>query len=128
MLKSSEKISFCLTPINDDGRHQPRWMPPKRTMSDSKKAEVDAKKERFEKERYEILKELPGSLKDRFGQIFFAKWSGTTLPVLVLNPFSVAPGQVRNMWHVMFEKVCILLSRTPSFKLLQHAKGSSVTS
>ena len=63
------------------------------------------KKELFEKERDEILDEIPASVKERFGQIYFSKWGGNFLPCLALSPFSVPPGPVRDMWYTMYDKV-----------------------
>ena len=105
-----EDVAIKQEYIEEDANENNDSNPPPKIMSDDKKAKVEAKKELFEKERDEILKELPDSLKNRFGQIFFTKWSKDTLPVLVMSPFSVAPGPVRNMWYDMFEKVCTTFS------------------
>lgn len=75
-------------------------------------AKREAKRERFEKERDDILADVPKQVKDRFGKIFFSKWSINILPVLVLSPYSVPPGPVRNMWFDMYHKVSSLCSCT----------------
>jgi hypothetical protein len=66
---------------------------------------LQARKALFEKERDEILSDIPYSVQDRFGQIFFTKWGTNFMPCLALNPFSVPPGPVRDMWYEMYEKV-----------------------
>ena len=81
----------------------PRSEPPS-SSSDDKRLE---RKSQFEKERDEILAEVPGSVKERFGTIGFSKWSKELLPVLVLSPFRVPAGQVRDTWFEMFDKVSI---------------------
>eukprot|EP00339_Tiarina_fusa_P000689 CAMPEP_0117006428 /NCGR_PEP_ID=MMETSP0472-20121206/6659_1 /TAXON_ID=693140 ORGANISM="Tiarina fusus, Strain LIS" /NCGR_SAMPLE_ID=MMETSP0472 /ASSEMBLY_ACC=CAM_ASM_000603 /LENGTH=939 /DNA_ID=CAMNT_0004707889 /DNA_START=241 /DNA_END=3060 /DNA_ORIENTATION=- len=59
----------------------------------------------FERERDEILRDIPEEVKARFGQIMFSKWSNSYLPVLVMNPFKVPPGGVRDLWYSMHDKV-----------------------
>lgn len=61
------------------------------------------------------LDEVPESVKERFGQIYFSKWSKQTLPVLVMNPYSVPPGKVREMWVEMFNRVSELISHITCF-------------
>lgn len=69
-------------------------------------AREDAKKD-FEEERDQVLQTIPSSYSKMFGQIGFGAWSKTSLlPVLILNPYHVPPGEVRNQWLHMFEKVC----------------------
>jgi hypothetical protein len=63
------------------------------------------RKATFEAEREEVLSGVPDHVKERFGQIFYAKWSSQTLPVLLLNPYSVPPGPMRHEWFAMFDKV-----------------------
>jgi hypothetical protein len=63
------------------------------------------RKATFEVEREEVLSGVPDHVKERFGQIFYAKWSSQTLPVLLLNPYSVPPGPMRHEWFAMFDKV-----------------------
>lgn len=60
----------------------------------------------FEKARDLILEEVPVDVKDRFGKIYFGKWGKQVLPCLVMNPYSVPPGGVRDLWLEMYEKVC----------------------
>ena len=62
-------------------------------------------KEEFEKKKQEVLDSLPQEVKSKFGQQFFSKWGKSSLPVLVLSPFNVPPGQVRDTWFDMYEKV-----------------------
>ena len=62
----------------------------------------------FEREREKIESEIPEHVTEKFGRIFFSKWSGDVFPVLVLNPFSIPPGLVRDTWSTMFEKVSFI--------------------
>ena len=63
-------------------------------------------KEEFEKTKKEVLDSLPDEVKSKFGQQYFSKWAKSHLPCLVLSPYSVPPGSVRDMWFDMYEKVC----------------------
>ena len=63
------------------------------------------KKAEFEKERDEVLADVPDKVMSMFGQVCFAKWSSSYLPALVLNPYSVGPGSVRDLWLNMYKKV-----------------------
>jgi hypothetical protein len=63
------------------------------------------KKVEFERQRDEIMDDVPQSAKDRFGSIYFSRFGGYIGPVLVVNPYRVAPGPVRNTWLEMFHKV-----------------------
>jgi len=64
----------------------------------------DAKKE-FEKLKAETLSAIPETYKSMFGQIGFTKWKKEMIPVLILSPFDVSPGPVRDGWLQMFERV-----------------------
>lgn len=64
------------------------------------------KKAEFEKERDGVLAGVPDHVKARFGEVCFAKWGKQILPALVLSPYSVAPGGVRDIWFEMYSKVC----------------------
>jgi hypothetical protein len=72
-----------------------------KTLEDGR---ADAKKE-FEEERMKVFDTLSESYKKMFGQIVFAKWRKESLPALILSPYNVPPGTVRNMWMDKFEKV-----------------------
>lgn len=102
-----DKDKKPLPPVDPHAVEWPR-LDPDRKLSEK----ALAQKVVFEKERDEILSEIPESIKARFGQVYFSKWSGNTIPVLVLNPFHVPPGPVRDTWYTMFEKVssCIVLA------------------
>lgn len=47
----------------------------------------------------------PQYLKEFYGQVCFARFGKAWWPVLVLNPYAVPPGAVRNQWTEMFERV-----------------------
>lgn len=66
---------------------------------------MEEKKRQFEEARDLILKDVPKEVKDRFGEIFFTKWGTQTLPCLAMNPYSVPPGNVRDTWLDMYDKV-----------------------
>jgi hypothetical protein len=70
---------------------------------------LQARKAFFEKERDEILSDIPDSVQDRFGQIFFTKWGTNFMPCLAVSPFSVPPGPVRYEMYEMYEKVLEVL-------------------
>jgi hypothetical protein len=69
---------------------------------------LEAKVE-FMKNKKDILDEMPETYKNAFGQIGFAKWGKTSLPVLVVNPFDAPPRPDRELWLRMFEKASGLL-------------------
>ena len=59
----------------------------------------------FEEERDEVLKSIPAEYSNMMGQIGFTKWGRNTLPILILNPFHVPPGKVREQWMTMYKTV-----------------------
>lgn len=65
---------------------------------------LEEDRRKFEEARDLILADVPESVKDRFGEICFAKWGREVLPVLVLSPYSVPPGGVRDKWLAMYFK------------------------
>jgi hypothetical protein len=67
------------------------------------------KKDLFEQGRDDILEDVPDSVKARWGQICFTKWSKDYLPCLSLSPFDVPPGPARNVWLDMYDKVSTCL-------------------
>lgn len=66
---------------------------------------LERKKRIFEEARDMIMADVPDSTKESFGQIYFSKWGKQFLPCLVMNPYSVPPGGVRDMWLDMYDKV-----------------------
>jgi hypothetical protein len=76
-------------------------------MNESSDSKEQSLREAFEEERDEILKQLPDTYKSMFGRIGFAKWSGMTLPVLILNPYHVPPYPVRQQWFKQYENVSL---------------------
>merc|ERR1712232_564496 len=62
-------------------------------------------KNEFERKKKEVLKNIPLDVKNLFQEVGFAKWQKNFLPVLVLSPYSVPPGAVREQWLKMYEKV-----------------------
>lgn len=68
----------------------------------------EEKKKEFERNRDDILSRVPDKVKARFGEIYFSTFGKFTGPVLVMNPYSVAPGLLRENWFTMFNNVSIL--------------------
>ena len=67
---------------------------------------VDEKiKKEFERNREDIISRVPGKAKERFGEICFGSFAKFTGPVLVMSPYSVAPGPLRDNWLEMFKNV-----------------------
>jgi hypothetical protein len=77
-------------------------------------ARMLARKAEFERERDEILNGVPKSARDRFGQLYFCKFGGYYGPAVVMNPFKVAPGGVRDLWLSMFENVSASSENVPA--------------
>ena len=77
------------------------------TTSPAAAASLIEKKELFEKEKQEFLDQIPNSVKERYGQMYFGKWSAKYLPVLVMDPYKLepGPGSTREQYIAMFEKV-----------------------
>ena len=74
-----------------DAASQARWL---KRKADSEKA------------RDSVLDEIPENVKQKFGQICFSRWrKQDMLPVLVMSPFSVPPGDVRETWFDMYREV-----------------------
>jgi hypothetical protein len=63
------------------------------------------RKAAFEKLRDDVLNDVPEQVKEKYGQIGFSKWGKVFIPVLIMNPFHVPPGPVRETWFDMYEKV-----------------------
>jgi hypothetical protein len=59
----------------------------------------------FEQSRDDFLSKIPKYYKAMFGKIRFTKWKKGMTPVLIMHPFNVPPGEVRNMRLRMYEKV-----------------------
>ena len=62
-----------------------------------------------EKER--VMKRLPQSVKNLFGQVGFARWGAQCLPALCLDPYKVPPGAAREAWMNMFKNVSLEVIR-----------------
>ena len=59
----------------------------------------------FERNRKNILQQIPEQSKREFRTLGFTKWGKDFLPVMVLGPYDVGPGGVRDQWMQMFENV-----------------------
>ena len=70
---------------------------------------IDSKKKKeFDEEREKVLSSIPPDVYKRFGAIRFASFSKFSGPVLILSPYSVAPGVLRDNWFDMFHNVSFL--------------------
>jgi hypothetical protein len=71
--------------------------------------QVEANYQVKDKDR-DMLEQVPDCVKDRFGHIYFTKWGkgrqSRYLPVLVVNPFDIPPGEVRQEWIDKFKSSC----------------------
>jgi hypothetical protein len=65
----------------------------------------EEKKKQFESRRDEILSCVPEEVKSRFGEIYFSNFGKFVGPVLVMNPYKVEPGPLREQWMTMFRNV-----------------------
>jgi hypothetical protein len=69
---------------------------------------VDPRQKRlFEQEKEEIMRTVPKAVKNRFGQIVFATFGSYIGPVLILDPYRISPGPVRDQWLKMYHKVSL---------------------
>lgn len=59
----------------------------------------------FENEKKKILQSLPEDYTSWFKVVGFAKWKSKYLPAMVVSPYDVAPGRVRDQWMAMYNKV-----------------------
>eukprot|EP00531_Pseudo-nitzschia_arenysensis_P006158 CAMPEP_0116125096 /NCGR_PEP_ID=MMETSP0329-20121206/5629_1 /TAXON_ID=697910 /ORGANISM="Pseudo-nitzschia arenysensis, Strain B593" /LENGTH=848 /DNA_ID=CAMNT_0003619115 /DNA_START=184 /DNA_END=2726 /DNA_ORIENTATION=- len=62
----------------------------------------EEKKKEFERKRDEILACVPEEIKAKFGGIYFSSFGKFVGPVLIMNPYKVEPGPLRNQWLTMF--------------------------
>ena len=62
-------------------------------------------RKQFIKIKARVLSMTPQHLKDMFGQVCFARFGKAWWLVLVLVPYDVPPGSVRNQWTEQFERV-----------------------
>ena len=76
-----------------------------RTKSLVHRETLEERKAEFEKEKRKLLKRIPEKIKRTFKHVGFSKWSKTILPVLYLGPYHVPPGQVRETYEKMLDKV-----------------------
>jgi hypothetical protein len=56
-------------------------------------------------ERVEILSSTPNHIQDVFGHLALAGRHGKADPALVLSPFSIPPGSLRDRWMAIFHEV-----------------------
>ena len=61
--------------------------------------------QRFEREKRRVLASLPKQVKDEFKEMGFVKWEGKSQCVLILGPYDVCPGEVRELWMKMYKEV-----------------------
>ena len=66
---------------------------------------ADDAKGHFDADRDAVLDMLPPFFKTVFNQIGFGRWGTKHFPVLVLSPYSIPPGDVRELWLQKFDIV-----------------------
>jgi hypothetical protein len=59
----------------------------------------------FDQEKEEIMRTVPKAVKKRFGEIRFATFGSYIGPVLILDPYNISAGPVRDQWLKMYHKV-----------------------
>ena len=67
----------------------------------------EEKKKEFERERDEILSCVPEEVQNKFGEIFFSTFGKFVGPVLIMDPYKVEPGPLRDHWLTMFHSVSL---------------------
>lgn len=78
---------------------------PEPTPKRQKVFDLDQMRREFEEERDSILDQVPSYNKKMFNQVGWAKWSKSMLPAMILSPYSVPPGDIRDQWMKMFQNV-----------------------
>ena len=68
----------------------------------------EERKKEFERQKDEILSHVPAEVKARFGEIYFSTFGKFTGPALVMDPYRVEPGPLRDQWIAMFHNVSIV--------------------
>jgi hypothetical protein len=61
----------------------------------------------FDEQREQIMGAVPNAVKGRFGNIMYSTFGSYVGPVLILDPYNVGPGPVRDQWFRMYETVSI---------------------
>jgi len=85
---------------SDDDDDEPQFTPRVQARYDRRIAKAQVI---FERNRKDILQQIPEKSKREFRTLGFAKWGKDFLPVMVLGPYDVGPGGVRDQWMQMFE-------------------------
>eukprot|EP01083_Nonionella_stella_P233662 823035_1 len=98
---------------NSDSDDEPQLTPREQARYDRRIAKAQVI---FEKDRKDILQQIPEKSKREFRTLGFAKWGKDFLPVMVLGPYDVGPGGVRDQWMQMFENT--IKSGRPMSKLV----------
>lgn len=65
----------------------------------------EEKKKEFERKRDEILSGVPEEVKSKFGEIYFSSFGKIVGPVLIMSPYMVEPGPLRDQWLSMYHNV-----------------------
>ena len=68
----------------------------------------EEKKKEYERKREEVLSCVPAEVKARFGEIYFSTFGKFVGPVLIMNPYHVEPGPLRDRWLTMSRNVSII--------------------
>lgn len=70
-------------------------------VEQGKDAKYQHRKAIFEQEKKQLLKQIPKEVKAMFRSVGFCKWNKSYLPVMILGPYDVAPGNLRDLWMEM---------------------------
>lgn len=65
----------------------------------------EEKKKEFERKRDEILSGVPEEVKSKFGEIYFSSFGKIVGPALIMSPYMVEPGPLRDQWLSMYHNV-----------------------
>ncbi|CAB9504631.1 expressed unknown protein [Seminavis robusta] len=83
--------------------HNSTPSPTKKTKA--RPTDMETARREFEAEKTDVTSKIPEKNKRLFNQVGFAKWGKINLPAMILNPFSVPPGDIRDQWMKMFQNV-----------------------
>jgi len=69
------------------------------------KMDTAAARKEFEKEVAAVMAQVPKRNQELFQQVGFGKWGKGFLPAMVVSPYSVPPGDIRDQWMKMYQNV-----------------------
>ena len=99
-----EEESKTTVPLTESTK-SPKLHGKQNKMNQDQERLLEERKQQFEEDRDEILRNIPKDSRKQFKELGFGKWNRDWLPVMILGPYDVAPGPVRDQWMSMAEKV-----------------------